>query len=359
LKKKILVTLLAIVTILAIAIWKTKKNWILYYNEYFATHIYDAAPNASEKFIIAFEPGDDNHFKPAIFLKKLLNAAFSDYEVVYDNNATKPNLVVRDKWINHKDVGLRANVIVPYISISGEPESLGKSKYKPYGLPFAELVSTTPLKERELYFPYIGWGEIKIVEPRKNNFNSALKSVIYVSSNCTVEREKLFALLKKTKLPHIDALGSCSNSEHAKIPGGYTGQALNDVYAQYQFVFAMENCQKPGYITEKIVNAFNSGAIPIYWGDSATVNKFFNKDAFVNVADFKSLADAAAYIEKLSLDPARLQAMHEQEIYRNGVKSDLLAMDSDNNPYVLEQAKKIRNLYDKYLARHKNSKKNN
>ena len=37
----------------------------------------------------------------------------------------------------------------------------------------------------------------------------------------------------------------------------------------------MENQKGDGYITEKILNAFTSGAIPIYWG-SSNINQFFN-----------------------------------------------------------------------------------
>jgi len=189
--------------------------------------------------------------------------------------------------------------------------------------------------------------------------NTAEKSVVYVSSNCISKREKLFALLKKSTTLSVEALGACSNTKHVNIAGSYHGDALKQTYSQYQFVFAMENCQKPGYITEKIVNAFNSGAIPLYWGDDATVNKIFNKNAFVNVGDFKSLEDAAIYIEKLSQDHVRMQAIHEAPLFNNNIKSEFLQLDNENNPYVIEQATKLRNLYNQYLEKHQISQKNN
>ena len=34
----------------------------------------------------------------------------------------------------------------------------------------------------------------------------------------------------------------------------------------FRFAMAFENANVSGYVTEKIVNAFLAGAIPIYWG---------------------------------------------------------------------------------------------
>lgn len=44
----------------------------------------------------------------------------------------------------------------------------------------------------------------------------------------------------------------------------------------------MENGVYPNYITEKILNGFMSGTIPIYHG-SALVFEIFNRNAFVCV----------------------------------------------------------------------------
>ena len=39
----------------------------------------------------------------------------------------------------------------------------------------------------------------------------------------------------------------------------------------------------PGYITDKIFNVLRGGAIPIYWGDTPTVERLVNPSAFINV----------------------------------------------------------------------------
>jgi hypothetical protein len=55
------------------------------------------------------------------------------------------------------------------------------------------------------------------------------------------------------------------------------------IFNQFAFNVAMENTIAPGYITEKIGNAFKSGSVPIYWGASE-INEFFNPQSFINVS---------------------------------------------------------------------------
>ena len=54
----------------------------------------------------------------------------------------------------------------------------------------------------------------------------------------------------------------------------------NSAPGNARFVLTMENTKVSGYITEKIVNGFLAGSVPIYWG-TLEVFKLFNKKAFV------------------------------------------------------------------------------
>jgi len=74
----------------------------------------------------------------------------------------------------------------------------------------------------------------------------------------------------------------------------------------------MENFKLSGYVTEKILNAFYSGAIPIYYGCDE-INNYFNKDAFINVSNFKSLQDCVNYVINLSED--EIIKMQNQPFY--------------------------------------------
>ena len=93
-----------------------------------------------------------------------------------------------------------------------------------------------------------------------------------------------------------------------------------------------------GYTTEKIVNAFYSGAIPIYYGNES-INGLFNKEAFVNVGDFESLEKCVDYV--VNMTDSQRKYMMEQPIYNP--KSDIINLLNDE--YNLTNDNKILKIY--------------
>ncbi|WP_241893343.1 glycosyltransferase family 10 domain-containing protein, partial [Helicobacter pylori] len=69
-----------------------------------------------------------------------------------------------------------------------------------------------------------------------------------------------------------------------------------------------------GYVTEKIIDAYFSHTIPIYWG-SPSVAKDFNPKSFVNVHDFKDFDEAIDYVRYLHTHPnAYLDMLYENPL---------------------------------------------
>jgi len=60
----------------------------------------------------------------------------------------------------------------------------------------------------------------------------------------------------------------------------YKEMGLND----YMFSVAMENARSPGYFTEKILDCFATGTVPIYYG-APDIGDFFNKDGIIELTD--------------------------------------------------------------------------
>ncbi|NHB26637.1 fucosyltransferase, partial [Helicobacter pylori] len=79
---------------------------------------------------------------------------------------------------------------------------------------------------------------------------------------------------------------------------GYNVKNKNEFLSQYKFNLCFENSQGYGYVTEKILDAYFSHTIPIYWG-SPSVAKDFNPKSFVNVCDFNNFDEAIDYIRYL------------------------------------------------------------
>lgn len=316
--------------------------WLPAYNEFFVNHNY-VYPETDKDFIVAFEPA---HAPFHAFMKQMITAAFSEYKVVFDNNTPHPNLIVLTDGMRVQDSRYK-NLDIPYITYSGEPKNLPLRRYRTRGLPLAQIVVFKPRHDRQIYVPFFLWSGVELNTNRVASVDSNKRFLVYVSENCVKQREEFFALAKKYN-NQADALGKCSNTAGGKTaPGGYAD--LNILYGQYNFVMAMENMQKPGYVSEKIVNAFNSGAIPIYWGDSETVNTIFNKNAYIDLSKYESFDAAAKYISELANDPIRMaQIKNEPSLAENAQGWSFTAMESE---YLSQRANKLRQLYDKQVKR--------
>lgn len=171
----------------------------------------------------------------------------------------------------------------------------------------------------------------------------------YCSRNAVPLREQLFTLLRskdKTKTSH--GLGICQNTTGKLVNGHWRN--LTEIYKSYRFVIACENKSEPGYLTEKLINAFIGGAIPIYWGDNEFAIKFFNPKSFINLNDWTSLEEATDYIIALDNDDARRDEMATANIWKDSVIPDLFRIAEDDYfpEQIREIATKIKPALDEY-----------
>ena len=129
-------------------------------------------------------------------------------------------------------------------------------------------------------------------------------------------------------------------SKYKKVDSG--GRWLNNVGSPvknkiefckgYKFNIAFENSSYPGYVTEKIVDAYSAGTLPIYYGDPS-VGKDFRPESMVCVKDEADIEraveevirldnDDAAYLEKLRVpclvhaDPEYYEKRFEEFLVR-------------------------------------------
>lgn len=69
--------------------------------------------------------------------------------------------------------------------------------------------------------------------------------------------------------------------------------------AWYKFSICFENMCFPGYITEKIIDCFVAGTIPIYLG-APDIAEWVPRDAFVDRRDFDSWDSLHSYLDEMS-----------------------------------------------------------
>ncbi|KAJ0411368.1 hypothetical protein ATCC90586_004354 [Pythium insidiosum] len=124
----------------------------------------------------------------------------------------------------------------------------------------------------------------------------------YLYARCDrPQREYMFDLLNAHE--PVDALGACQGAGRAPNASRRAHRFapfFNDdavaLYAAYRFVLAFENADAPGYVTEKIVNAFLAGSVPVFHGHSRSAAALFNPQSFIDCGAFRRLRDCAAYV---------------------------------------------------------------
>ncbi|TDQ19583.1 glycosyl transferase family 10 (putative fucosyltransferase) [Algoriphagus boseongensis] len=136
--------------------------------------------------------------------------------------------------------------------------------------------------------------------------NPKSKFCCFVASNYGAdERNKIFKKLSSYAL--VDSGGRVLNNVGGPVPDKI------EFMRPYKFCIAYENSSYPGYVTEKIMDCFIAGCIPIYWG-SPCIEKDFNPKRIVNRHNFAS-------------DEAMIQRIRElnenEEAYKDFIKQPI------------------------------------
>ena len=83
-----------------------------------------------------------------------------------------------------------------------------------------------------------------------------------------------------------------------------------EVVAGYKFTIAFENSIAEDYVTEKFYEPLYAGSVPVYLGAPNVAEFAPGAHSFIDVRDFASLKDLAAYLLYLDLDDESYQAYH-------------------------------------------------
>lgn len=135
-------------------------------------------------------------------------------------------------------------------------------------------------------------------------------SITVSNKGCAVSRrEEFFNLLVQYKM--VDSGGRWNNNIGGPVRDKYTFDI------EHKFSIAFENSSRPGYTTEKIIEAFAAKTIPIYWGDPE-ISKYFNERSFINANGYESFTDVIEIIKEIDNDDDLYMSYINQPIYLNG-----------------------------------------
>ena len=138
--------------------------------------------------------------------------------------------------------------------------------------------------------------------------------------------ELIYFFLKKGRLDLFGkGWGSLRNlppkwqSKLSSVFSFASSQACDDkinTIKKYKFALCVENAKFSGYITEKIIDCFVAGVIPVYMG-SPDINFHISRNCFIDLRDFKNLQELLDYLDNLSEYDANLMIKAGQDFIKS------------------------------------------
>ncbi len=195
-------------------------------------------------------------------------------------------------------------------------------------------------EDRYLRFPIYLWDRYSkdyelILKDRKelygNNPEQRKFCGIVVSNNLFADpmREALFNALSEYK--KVDSGGQAFNN--IGLPKGVKDK--NEFLSQYKFSIACENSSYSGYCTEKLMQAFAAGNVPIYWGDKRA-SEVFNEEAFIDCTGL-SIEQAVEKVKRID---------ENNDAYIKMINANILLNPDHKNEYEKKLIEWLANIID-------------
>lgn len=120
------------------------------------------------------------------------------------------------------------------------------------------------------------------------------------------------AMLHNMEAPELAARNDRNNWHSSKIK----------FLSQYKFNIAFENSDSPGYVTEKLTDAYLANTVPIYWGSLHGIGSQFPKESMIYAPDFPDFASLINYVRKVDMDDRLYLSYLEHNPLRTGLRLD-------------------------------------
>lgn len=127
----------------------------------------------------------------------------------------------------------------------------------------------------------------------------------FVAANA--ERHRMLATEALGRIGQVDLYG--------KIAGKAFQGSKYDLLARYRFNLCFENSLFPGYYTEKLLQSWVGGCVPLYFADHL-FDRDFNPACAINRAEFPTLDEFAEAVAEIHRDDARYEEIHAQPLLR-------------------------------------------
>jgi alpha(1,3/1,4) fucosyltransferase len=173
---------------------------------------------------------------------------------------------------------------------------------------------------RHLRLPYyILTGNPAALQKKEEEFAQIMAAkkdfCCFVVSNVGKKAQKRVEFFQRLcQYKKVDSAGRACNNIGRKLPDGFW--AKQEFLRSYKFNIAFENTSRPGYTTEKLVEAMRARCLPIYWGNPRVAGEF-NTKSFLYYSDFPSEDALIEKIIELDKDDAKYLEYLRQPYFNN------------------------------------------
>jgi hypothetical protein len=151
--------------------------------------------------------------------------------------------------------------------------------------------------------------------------------IFIVSNGACHQRNDFFNKLCEYK--KVDSYGVHLNNMNKILEHNFWTPEFLDILKQYKFMICFENKTSEYYLTEKLINAYYSDTIPIYWGCPQT-EEWINTDSIIYIKPEYNEEQINQTINEIILldnNDELYKQKYENTFFRNGIPPDEFNID--------------------------------
>lgn len=257
------------------------------------------------------------------FLEFFFKTAWGDYE--YTHNPYTADVVVSSVFGNVQTDPAKT---ICYIGENVRPSFVGYN----YSLSFDYDTYGGRNFRLPLWYSRLAWVGFEQSPRKPNVHNHGYEQLIPIKQlirprKLDMEKKDKFCVMVAGNPEglRINLYNSISQYKQVDGYGNMFGKALRgskfDILPEYKFCLCPENSIYDGYITEKLVDAYAGGCVPIYSGDVSVVHDF-NVSAFINYQEKLNMGSFVEKISKYDTIDTWYEHMYIQPLLRKEPKLD-------------------------------------
>jgi len=175
-----------------------------------------------------------------------------------------------------------------------------------------------------------------------NSYNRTKFCAAVISNPNWTDHFRLEFIKELNKYKQIDMGGKYQNNVGGRIKNKIS------FLTSYKFSIAMENTEGNGYLSEKIIQSFMSGTIPIYYGDYMA-DEFINPKSFILIRGKEDMYEKIEYIKKIDNNDKLYKKILSEDIFiDNNYKEKIENERVEFLYHIFDQDKKLAKRIDNY-----------